>query len=66
MKIVQFKNGKYAIRKLSIFGYKFLAQNGYWLSLESFKKLNMSLGDSSLYKVETVYDELNDVGVIVK
>ena len=66
MKIVQFKNGKYAIRRMSIYGYEFLTQHGTWFSLESFKKLSITLGDNSLSRIKAIYDELNDVGNIIK
>lgn len=30
MKLVQFKNGKFGIRKLTILGYRFLSKNYHW------------------------------------
>ena len=51
MKVVQFRDGRYGIRKLTIFGYKFLGKDNsenYWWGMKEFIPLRAAMSKDAV------------------
>ena len=67
MKIVQFKDGTYGIRKWSWFQYKFLvAKRCYWWSISDAMETGVSIKYATLEEAVKLVDALTDKGKVVK
>lgn len=63
MKVVEFNNGKYAIRKLTLFGYRYYSLScHYWWSIDSCASYCQGDFDTVLAR----FHDANDYGTPIK
>lgn len=67
LKIVKFKNGKYGVRRLTVYGYEFLdLKNDDILWLDQCSRWYKSLCQTTLEKAKEGFDRFTDNGKPVK